>query len=70
MTLRDFLKSQEENKRKYNFVIYFKDKDIINTSVKITYSQLKTITGLSLDYKQIEYTVSGSNCVMIEIKDS
>lgn len=53
MTLRDFLNSQEENKEKYNFVIYFKDKDIINTSVKITFSQLKTITGLSLDYKKL-----------------
>lgn len=70
MTLLDLFNSQKENKEKYNFVIYFKDNDIINTIVKITFSQLKTIIGLSLDYNKIEYTISGSNVVMIEIKDS
>lgn len=70
MTLVDLINSQKENKEKYNFVIYFKDKDIINTNVKITFSQLKTIIGLSLEYNIIEYTVSCSNVVMIEIKDS
>lgn len=70
MTLVDLFNSQKENKEKYNFVIYFKDNDIINTIVKITFSQLRTIIGLSLDYNKIEYTISGSNVVMIEIKDS
>lgn len=70
MTLVDFINSQKENEEKYNFVIYFKDNDIINTSVKITFNQLKTIIGLSLEYNKIEYTVSYSNVVMIEIKDS
>lgn len=70
MTLLDLFNSQKENKEKYNFIIYFKDNDIINTIVKITFSQLKTIIGLSLDYNKIEYTISGSNVVMIEIKDS
>ena len=65
MTLVDLFNSQKE---KYNFVIYFKDNDIINTSVKITFSQLKTIIGLSLEYNKIEYTVGCSNVVMIEIK--
>jgi hypothetical protein len=70
MILVDLFNLQKENKEKYNFVIYFKDNDIINTSVKITFSQLKTIIGLSLEYNKIEYTVSCSNVVMIEIKDS
>lgn len=70
MTLVDLFNSQKENKEKYNFIIYFKDNDIINTIVKITFSQLKTIIGLSLDYNKIEYTISGPNVVMIEIKDS
>lgn len=70
MTLVDFFESQKENEEKYNFVIDFKGYDIINTSVKITFSQLRTIIGLSLYYNKIEYTVSGSNVVMIEIKDS
>lgn len=70
MTLVDLFNSQKENKEKYNFIIYFKDNDIINTIVKITFSQLKNIIGLSLEYNKIEYTISGSNVVMIEIKDS
>lgn len=70
MTLHDLIKEQIENKEKYNFIIYFKDNDIINTIVKITFSQLKTIIGLSLEYNKIEYTISGSNVVVIEIKDS
>lgn len=70
MTLVDLFESQKENEEKYNFVIDFKGYDIINTSVKITFSQLKTIIGLSLEYNTIEYTVSVSNVVMIEIKDS
>lgn len=70
MILVDLFESQKENEEKYNFVIDFKGYDIINTSVKITFSQLKTIIGLSLEYNKIEYTVSVSNVVMIEIKDS
>ena len=42
MILRDLFNSQKENKEKYNFVIYFKDKDIIN---------------ISLEYMKIEYTI-------------
>ena len=34
MTLLDLIKSQKENEQKYNFVIYFKDVDIINTTQK------------------------------------
>lgn len=70
MTLVELFESQKENEEKYNFVIDFKGYDIINTSVKITFSQLKTIIGLSLEYNKIEYTLSASNVVMIEIKDS
>jgi hypothetical protein len=43
MTLIDLFNSQKENKEKYNFVIDFKGNDIINTSVKITFSQLKKL---------------------------
>lgn len=41
MLLVDLFESQKENEEKYNFVIDFKGYDIINTSVKITFSQLK-----------------------------
>ena len=57
-------------KKKYNFVIYFKDYDVINTSVQITFKQLLSIIGLSLENMKIEYTVNRSNFVMIDIKDS
>ena len=30
MTLLDLIKSQKENEQIYNFIIYFKDVDIIN----------------------------------------
>lgn len=68
MTLLDLIKSQKENEQIYNFIIYFKDVDIINTTQKITYNQLISIIGLSLEAKEIEYTLSRSNVVMIEIK--
>ena len=68
MTLLDLIKSQKENEQKYNFVIYFKDVDIIDTTQKITYNQLLSIIGLSLEAMKIEYTLSRSNVVMIEIK--
>lgn len=55
MTLLDLIKSQKENEEKYNFVIYFKDYDVINTSVKITFKQLMSIVGLSIQDKKIEY---------------
>lgn len=69
MTLLDLIKSQKENEEKYNFVIYFNDVDVINTSIKITFNQLISIIGLSLENKKIEYTVF-KYVVMIEIKDS
>lgn len=68
MILLDLINQQKKNKERYNFIIYFKGVDIINTSVKITFSQLKTIIGLSLYYNKIEYTINSSNVVMIEIK--
>lgn len=68
MTLIDLIKSQKENEQKYNFVIYFKEVDVINTTVKITFNQLISIIGLSLEYMKIEYTISRANVVMIEIK--
>ena len=68
MTLLDLIKSQKENEQKYNFVIYFKDVDIINTTQKITFNQLISIIGLSIETMKIEYTLSKSNVVMIEIK--
>lgn len=67
MTLIDLIKSQKENEEKYNFVIYFKDVDVINTSIKITFNQLINIIGLSLENKKIEYTLF-KYLVMIEIK--
>lgn len=70
MTLLDLIKSQKENEEKYNFVIYFKDYEVINTSVQITFIQLLSIIGLSLENMKIEYTVTRSNVVMIDIKDS
>lgn len=69
MTLLDLIKSQKENEEKYNFVIYFKGADVINTSKKITFIQLGAIIGLILEHKKIDYTISKSNVFIIEIKD-
>lgn len=70
MTLLELIKSQKENEEKYNFVIDYKDCDIINTCNKITFKQLFTIIGLSLEDKKIDYKVTKCNVVMIVIKDS
>lgn len=70
MTLVDLCKSQKENEEKYKFVIYFEGNDVINTSVKITFKQLLSIIGLSLENRKIEYKVYKHNIVIIEIKDS
>lgn len=68
MTLLELINSQKKNTERYNFIIYFKGVDIIKTSVKITFFQLISIIGLSLEYMKIEYTINSSNVVMIEIK--
>lgn len=68
MTLLELINSQKKDTERYNFIIYFKEVDIINTTVKITFIQLLSIIGLSLEYKKIEYTINSSNVVMIEIK--
>lgn len=70
MTLLDLINSQKKNTKRYNFIIFFKSVDIINTTVKITFSQLISIIGLSLEYMKIEYTINSSSIVTIEIKDS
>ena len=67
MSLIDLIKSQKENEEKYFFVIYFKDVEVINTSIKITFNQLINIIGLSLENKKIEYTLL-ENLVVIKIK--
>lgn len=68
MTLLELINSQKKNTERYNFIIYFKGVDIINTTVKIKFIQLLSIIGLSLEYMKIEYTISRSNFVTIEIK--
>lgn len=68
MTLLDLINSQKKNTERYTFIIYFKGVDIISTTVKITFIQLISIIGLSLEYMKIEYTINSSNVVMIEIK--
>lgn len=68
MTLLDLINSQKKNTERYTFIIYFKGVDIISTTVKITFIQLISIIGLSLEYMKIEYTINRSNVVMIEIK--
>ena len=68
MILLDLIKSQKDNEEKYNFVIYLNEADVINTSTKMTFIQLGAIIGLSLEHKKIDYKVSKSNVVMIEIK--
>lgn len=68
MTLLDLINSQKKNIERYNFIIYFKNVDIINITYKIRFIQLLSIIGLSLDYMEIEYTINRSNVVMIEIK--
>lgn len=70
MTLLDLINSQKKNTERYNFIIYFKGVDIISTNARITFIQLLSIIGLSLEYMKIEYTINSSNVVMIEIKDS
>lgn len=70
MTLLDLINLQKKNTERYNFIIYFKGVDIIETTVRITFIQLISIIGLSLEYMKIEYTINSSNVVMIEIKDS
>lgn len=68
MTLLDLINSQKKNTERYIFIIYFKGVDIISTTVGITFIQLISIIGLSLEYMKIEYTINSSNVVMIEIK--
>lgn len=68
MTLLDLIILQKENRERYYFIIYFKGADIINTNVKITFIQLISIIGLSLEHMKIEYTINSSNVVMIDIK--
>lgn len=68
MTLLDLINSQKKNTERYQFIIYFKGVDIINTTATITFIQLISIIGLSLEYMKIEYTINSSNVVMIEIK--
>lgn len=68
MTLLDLINSQKKNTERYTFIIYFKGVDIISTTAKITFFQLFSIIGLSLEYMKIEYTINSSNVVMIEIK--
>lgn len=68
MTLLDLINSQQKNTERYNFIIYFKGVDIIHTTVKIKFSQLISIIGLSLGYMKIEDTINTSNVVIIEIK--
>lgn len=68
MTLLDLINSQKKNTERYDFIIYFKGVDIINTIARITFIQLLSIIGLSLEYMKIEYTINSSNVVMIEIK--
>lgn len=68
MTLLDLINSQKKNIKRYNFIIYFKGVDIIHTTVKITFIQLISIIGLSLEYMKIEYIINSSNVVVIEIK--
>lgn len=68
MTLLDLINLQKKNTEIYNFIIYFKGVDIINTTDKITFIRLLSIIGLSLEYMKIEYTINSSNVVMIEIK--
>lgn len=68
MTLLELINLQKKNTERYNFIIYFKGVDIIQTTGRITFIQLFSIIGLSLEYMKIEYTINGSNVVMIEIK--
>ena len=68
MTLLDLINSQKKNTERYQFIIYFKGVDIIHTTARITFIQLISIIGLSLEYMKIEYTINSSNVVMIEIK--
>ena len=68
MTLLELINSQKKNTERYTFIIYFKGEDIINTTVKITFIQLLSIIGLSLEYMKIEYAISSSNGIIIEIK--
>ena len=68
MTLLDLINSQKKNTERYTFIIFFKGVDIIKTTAKITFIQLISIIGLSLEYMKIEYTINRSNVVIIEIK--
>lgn len=67
MILLDLINSQKKNTERYNFIIFFKGVDIINTTDRVSFIQLLSIIGLSLQYMKIEYTIS-FNVVMIEIK--
>lgn len=68
MTLLDLINLQKKNRERYYFIIYFKGVNIINTTVRITFTQLLSIIGLNLDYMKIEYTINSSSVVMIDIK--
>lgn len=68
MTLLDLIYSQKKNTERYIFIIHFKGVDIIETTVRMSFIQLITIIGLSLEHMKIEYRINSSNVVMIEIK--
>lgn len=68
MSLLELIKLQKDNEKKYDFVIFLKDCEIINTCNKITFNQLNHIIGLGLENKEIDYKIVSSDLVGIYIK--
>lgn len=71
MTLLDLIKEQIENKYKYNFVIFYNGKDVINTYNQMTFRKLQYYIGFDLgNIEVVSYKIHKSKIIHIKLKDS
>lgn len=71
MTLLDLIKEQIENKDKYNFVIFYNGKDVINTNNQMTFRKLQYYIGFDLEnIEVVSYKIYKSKIIHIKLKDS
>lgn len=68
MTLYDLFKKEINNQEKYNFVLFFRNYDFINTNDRITYRDFCRIIGLSIVFMEIDTIYKGKNVIKIKIK--
>ncbi len=70
MTLYDLFKKEINNQEKYNFVLFYRNYDFINTNDRITYRDFRRIIGLSIVFMEIDTIYKGKNVIKIKLKDS